>query len=152
MPRRAARGARLPASARGCCPRSPTPCDFPVDLTLNARYLPNEHGLRLVRRRIQDADQILRAEHDGDQGVSDQGYARTQHARDLLAYLQSPEHPRLLRTTISLAVGAREPEELERRVAACRAASARSRCTARSATSSRFSASTSPASRPRPRL
>ena len=100
----------------------PDALDFPVDLTLNARYLPNTTSLRLVRRRIQDADQILRAEHEGDQGVSDQGYARTQQARDLLAYLQAPEHPCLLRTTISLAIGARSAEELERRVAACRAA------------------------------
>ncbi|MGH2855009.1 MAG: hypothetical protein ACRDLF_12560, partial [Solirubrobacteraceae bacterium] len=58
---------------------------FGVDLSLNARFLPNELALRIARRRIQDADQILRAETDGEQGATDLGYRRTQEARDLLA-------------------------------------------------------------------
>ena len=95
---------------------------FAVDLTVNARFLPNGTAVRLVRRRIQDADQILRAEDDGDQGASDQGYERTQAARDLLGYLQSASHPPLLRASLAVAVAAPEPEELERRVAACRRA------------------------------
>ncbi|HEY3959342.1 MAG TPA: hypothetical protein VGL68_02415 [Solirubrobacteraceae bacterium] len=41
---------------------------FAIDLSLNARFLPNELALRIARRRIQDADQILRAESDGEQG------------------------------------------------------------------------------------
>ena len=95
---------------------------FPVDLSLNARFLPNGTAVRLVRRRIQDADQILRAEDDGDQGASDQGYERTQAARDLLGYLQSASHPPLLRASLAVAVAAADPDELERRVAACRRA------------------------------
>src|SRR4029453_2474939 len=62
----------------------PDALPFPVDLTLNARFVPNATALRLVRRRIQDADQILRAEDDGDQGASDQGYEGHQGARGLL--------------------------------------------------------------------
>ena len=69
---------------------------FGVDLTLCARYLPNDLAMRLVRRRVQDADEIARAEAGGDQGVSDRGYDRTQEARDLLSYLQSASHPPLL--------------------------------------------------------
>jgi hypothetical protein len=95
---------------------------FEVDLSLNARYLPNELALRLARRRIQDADQIVRAESDGEQGVSDLGYQRTQEARDLLAYLQSSSRPPLLRATLAIAVAAAGEEELERRVEACRRA------------------------------
>jgi hypothetical protein len=95
---------------------------FGIDLSLNARFLPNELALRIARRRIQDADQILRAESDGEQGVSDLGYERTQEARDLLAYLQSSSRPPLLRATLAIAVGAREPEELEERVEMCRRA------------------------------
>jgi hypothetical protein len=95
---------------------------FAVDLTLNARFLPNGTAVRLVRRRVQDADQILRAEDDGDQGASDQGYERTQAARDLMGYLQSASHPPLLRASLAVAVAASEPDELERRVAACRRA------------------------------
>jgi AAA-like domain len=95
---------------------------FGVDLSLNARYLPNGLALRIARRRIQDADQILRAESDGEQGVSDRGYQRTQVARDLLAYLQASSRPPLLRATLAIAVGADSEEQLEERVEAVRRA------------------------------
>jgi hypothetical protein len=95
---------------------------FGLDLSLNARFLPNELALRIARRRIQDADQVMRAEADGEQGASDQGYQRTQQARDLLAYLQSSSRPPLLRATLTLAVGARDEQELEERVEMCRRA------------------------------
>jgi hypothetical protein len=93
---------------------------FGADLTLCARYLPNDLAMRLVRRRVQDADEIARAEAGGDQGVSDRGYDRTQEARDLLSYLQSASHPPLLRATLAVAVSADGPQELERRVEAVR--------------------------------
>jgi hypothetical protein len=95
---------------------------FPIDVSLTARFLPNELATRLVRRKVQDADEIARAESVGDQGVSDRGFERTQDARDLLAYLQSASHPPLLRSTLSIAVGADGEDELERRVEACRRA------------------------------
>jgi len=95
---------------------------FGVDLSLAALYLPNELALRIARRRIQDADQIVRAEADGEQGVSDLGYERTQEARDLLAYLQAASRPPLLRATLAIAVGASGEEELEERVEMCRRA------------------------------
>jgi AAA-like domain len=95
---------------------------FGIDLSLNARFLPNELALRIARRRIQDADQIVRAESSGDQGVSDLGYERTQEARDLLAYLQASSKPPLLRATLAIAVAARDEQELEERVEMCRRA------------------------------
>jgi hypothetical protein len=95
---------------------------FGIDLSLNARFLPNELALRIARRRIQDADQIVRAESDGEQGVSDLGYERTQEARDLLAYLQASSKPPLLRATLTIAVGAGEERVLEERVEMCRRA------------------------------
>jgi hypothetical protein len=95
---------------------------FAIDLSLNARFLPNELALRIARRRIQDADQILRAESDGEQGATDLGYRRTQEARDLLGYLQSASRPPLLRATLALAIAARSEEELEERVEMCRRA------------------------------
>jgi hypothetical protein len=100
----------------------PESLPFSVDLSLNARFLPNELALRIARRRIQDADQIVRAEADGEQGVSDLGYERTQQARDLLAYLQASSRPPLLRATLAIAIGAAEEAELERRVEMCRRA------------------------------
>ena len=95
---------------------------FGTDLALCARFLPNDLAVRLVRRRVQDADEIMRAEAGGDQGVSDRGYDRTQEARDLLGYLHSASHPPLLRATLAVAVSARTPDELERRVDATRRA------------------------------
>jgi AAA-like domain len=95
---------------------------FPVDLSLNARFLPNELALRIARRRVQDADQILRAESDGDQGVTDLGYQRTQEARDLLGYLQASSRPPLMRATLALAVGAGDEQQLAERVELCRRA------------------------------
>ena len=95
---------------------------FDVDLSLNARFLPNELALRVARRRVQDADQIARAESDGEQGVSDLGYQRTQEARDLLAYLQASSRPPLLKATLAIAIGARSEQELSERVELCRRA------------------------------
>jgi len=95
---------------------------FAVDMSLNARFLPNELAIRIARRRVQDADQILRAESEGEQGASDIGVERTQEARDLLSYLQAASRPPLLRATIAIAVGAADEAELERRVEMCRRA------------------------------
>lgn len=95
---------------------------FEVDLSLNARYLRNELALRLARRRIQDADQIVRAEADGDQGVSDLGYQRSAQARDLLSHLQASSRPPLLRATLAIAIGASDEATLEQRIEACRRA------------------------------
>jgi hypothetical protein len=95
---------------------------FPVDLSLNARFLPNELALRIARRRVQDADQIVRAESDGDQGVSDLGYQRTREARELLAYLQAASRPPLLRATLGVAIGAGDEQQLSERVEMCRRA------------------------------
>jgi hypothetical protein len=100
----------------------PESLPFPIDLALTARLLPNDLAARLVRRRVQDADEIARAEAAGDQGVTDRGYDRTQEARDLLGYLQSTSRPPLLRATLAIAIGARDEDELERRVEACRRA------------------------------
>jgi AAA-like domain len=95
---------------------------FDVDVSLTASAIPNGAAVRLARRRIQDADQIVRAESDGELGVSEAAYRRSDHARDLLAYLQSATQPALLRTTVTLAVGASSEEQLSERVDACRRA------------------------------
>jgi hypothetical protein len=113
---------RFPGAATELMFAPPESLPFGIDLSLNSRFLPNELALRLARRRIQDADQIVRAEADGEQGVSDLGYERTQLARDLLAYLQASSRPPLLRATLAIAIGAPDEAELERRVEMCRRA------------------------------
>ena len=126
---------------------------FAVDLSLNARFLPNELALRVARRRIQDADQILRAESDGEQGVSDLGYERTQEARDLL---------RLSAGLEPTAAAARDARDRGRGARASRSSSSASRCaggptarcgcTGRWATSCSCSCSTSRPAHARRRL
>jgi hypothetical protein len=101
---------------------APESLPFGIDLSLNARFLPNELAVRIARRRIQDADQIVRAESVGEQGVSDLGYERTQDARDLLVYLQASSKPPLLRATLAIVVSASSEQELEERVELCRRA------------------------------
>jgi hypothetical protein len=100
----------------------PESLPFGIDVSLTARFLPNELALRIARRRIQDADQIARAESDGEQGMSDLGYVRTHEARDLLGYLQASSRPPLLRATIAIAVAGADQQELEQRVEMCRRA------------------------------
>ena len=100
----------------------PESLPFAIDLSLNARFLGNELALRIARRRIQDADQIVRAESDGEQGVTDLGFARSQEARDLLGHLQASSRPPLLRATLAIAVAAPDQQTLEERVEMCRRA------------------------------
>jgi len=96
---------------------------FPIDLSLNARFIPNEVAINLVKKRIQDADQIAEAEHEGDQGVSDQAREREHLARDLLRYLQSPSRPPMLDATLAVCVASTKgPEDLANRVRQVRAA------------------------------
>jgi len=93
---------------------------FAVDVGLHARYVPNDVAQRLVNRRIQDSDQIVKAEASGDRGVSDEGFGRTQDARDLLNHLKHTQRPPLLSSTVCLSVPARTREQLAERLVAVR--------------------------------
>ncbi len=95
---------------------------FPLDVSLNARFLPNAAALRLARKRLQDADQIVRAEAEGEHGATDLGVKRSQLARRLLSELQSGRLPPLFRASIAVAVAGQSVEELADRVDACRRA------------------------------
>ena len=113
------------------------------------RALPAERARACGSRAatIQDADQIVRAESDGEQGVTDSGYERTQEARDLLAYLQASSRPPLLRATLAIAVAAGERGASSSSASRlCRRAYGEIACTGRSATSSSCSCSTCRAS------
>jgi hypothetical protein len=90
--------------------------DFAVDAAFSARLVPNAEAVRLVRRRIVDADNVYEEESHGDHGPSAATLDRPRQARELEEYLTAGDHPPLLRSTISLAVGAATREELEDRV------------------------------------
>jgi hypothetical protein len=90
--------------------------EFPVDAALSARFVSNADAVRLVRRRIVDADHAYDEETHGHHGPSSDAASRPQLVRELEDYLTRGDHPPLLQTTISLAVSATSADELEDRV------------------------------------
>ena len=90
--------------------------EFPVDACVWAEYVSNKDAVNMIRRRIIDADNVHREESLGDHGPSAQSAVRPSAARSLEDYLTSNRRPPLMRTTISLAVGADTAEELESRI------------------------------------
>jgi hypothetical protein len=90
--------------------------DFPVDAAFAARFVPNPDAVRLVRRRIMDADNIYREETHGYHGPSASAAERPQAVRQLEEYLAGGDRPPLLRGSLSLCVSASSAAELEDRV------------------------------------
>jgi hypothetical protein len=90
--------------------------EFPVDAAFSARFVSNELAVRLVRRRILDADAIFSEESSGEHGPSSRAIGRPRAARELEDYLTGGDHPPMLRASISLCVSAPTPELLEERV------------------------------------
>lgn len=94
--------------------------EFPVDAAFTARYVPNETGVRLVRKRVIDADNIYDEEAIGDHGPSANAANRPALARELEDYLTGGDHPPLLRGGLSYCVSATDEQQLEDRVATLR--------------------------------
>lgn len=90
---------------------------FPVDAVLHARWIGNREALGQVRKRILDVEHAYREASEGASGGP--GWREQEDrelAREYEAVLQSSAHPPMLRAYLSLAVGAAERPELERRV------------------------------------
>lgn len=93
---------------------------FPVDAVLYAQWIGNREALGQVRKRILDAEHAYREQLQGASGPGVLAEEDRELAREYEAILQSSAHPPMLRASISLAVGAPERKELERRVATLR--------------------------------
>jgi AAA-like domain len=89
---------------------------FPVDAALHARHVANREAVRLVRRRIVDADHLYTEQVMGDHGPTADAARRPRAARELEEYLTGAERPPLLRAQVSLCVAAGSEGELEERV------------------------------------
>jgi len=90
---------------------------FAVDAVLHARWVGNREALSQVRKRILDVEHTYREQAEGSQaGPGWQAQEDRELAREYEAVLQSSARPPMLRASLSLAVGARERSELERRV------------------------------------
>jgi hypothetical protein len=89
---------------------------FAVDAVLHARWLGNRDALGQVRRRIVDADQTYRDQLQSAHGPAWQADDDRTLAREYEQVLQSGARPPMLYASLSLAVGAQDRDELERRV------------------------------------
>lgn len=96
--------------------------NFPVDCAVHVRYVSNREALGAVRKRVVDADQVFSEQADARTGPSWAADDNRTLARQLEDELQGQDHPPLLLTSISLAVGAETARELEQRVEQVRAA------------------------------
>jgi len=93
---------------------------FPVDAVLHARWIANREALGQVRKRILDVEHAYREQLQGASGPGFLAEEDRELAREYEAILQSSAHPPMLRASLSFAIGARDREELERRVTALR--------------------------------
>lgn len=94
---------------------------FPADAVLHARWIGNRDALGQVRKRILDVEHAYREQAEGAHtGVGWQAEDDRELAREYEAVLQSSAHPPMLRAYLSIAVGAADRPELERRVEALR--------------------------------
>lgn len=93
--------------------------EFPVDACLHCRWLGNREALAQVRKRILDVEDSFREQAEGS--ARGPGWLAEEDrvlAREYEAILGSGARPPMLYGWISLALGASEPEQLERQVAA----------------------------------
>jgi hypothetical protein len=94
---------------------------FPADAVLHARWIGNREALGQVRKRILDVEHAWREQAEGAQaGPGWQAEEDRELAREYEATLQSSSHPPMLRAYLSIALGASDRTELERRVGALR--------------------------------
>jgi hypothetical protein len=87
---------------------------------LYAEWVGNREALGQVRKRILDVEHAYREQLEGASGPGVLAEEDRELAREYEAILQSSGHPPMLRASLSLAVGAADREELERRVGALR--------------------------------
>lgn len=89
----------------------------PVDAVLHARWVGNREALGQVRKRILDVEHAYREQAEGAYaGPGLQAEDDRELAREYEAVLQSSAHPPMLRAYLSIAIGAPDRVELERRV------------------------------------
>lgn len=93
---------------------------FPVDAVLYAQWIGNREALGQVRKRILDVEHAYREQLEGASGPGVLAEEDRELAREYEAILQSSSHPPMLRASLSLALGAPERGELERRVTTLR--------------------------------
>ena len=95
---------------------------FGVDAVMHVRWLGNREALGQVRKRIVDAEQTYRDQLESSHGPAWQADDDRTLAREYEQVLQSGARPPMLYASISLALGAPDRGELERRVERLRAA------------------------------
>ena len=95
---------------------------FPVDAVMHVRWLGNREALGQVRKRIVDAEQTYRDQLQSSLGPAWQADDDRTLAREYEQVLTSGARPPMLYASMSLAVGAGDRQQLERRVQRLRTA------------------------------
>lgn len=95
---------------------APLELEFPVDAVLSCEFLANRPARKLAQKRMVDADQQAKEEAHGEHGPTVGTSERTYAARELQARLGGSDRPPLLRSALTLAVGAEDSGLLEERV------------------------------------
>ena len=95
---------------------SPLECGFPVDAVYTCEWVANRTAQRLAQKRMVDADQQAKEEGFGEHGPSVRTSDKTLAARELQARLGASDRPPFLRSALSFAVAAADPDALEQRV------------------------------------
>ncbi|MQA76086.1 MAG: hypothetical protein GEU88_17420 [Solirubrobacterales bacterium] len=90
--------------------------DFPVDAVLACETIPNRLAEKLAKKRLVDADQQAKEEGFGEHGPAPATLERTSAAREALQRLGGSDRAPLLRSALTVVVGAPDAEELERRI------------------------------------
>jgi hypothetical protein len=91
--------------------------EFPVDAVLHACWLSNREALKQVRKRIADVENAYREQLEGSAyGPGLQAEEDRRLAREYEAKLQAGGQAAMLTGWVGLALGAPNPQELERRV------------------------------------
>ena len=95
---------------------TPLEAGFPVDISYSADFISNKAAQKLAQKRMVDADQAAIEESYGTHGASEKAKDKMGDARELQHRLGGSDRPPLLRSAITLAVGAPSEEQLEERI------------------------------------
>lgn len=100
---------------------APLEVGFPVDAVFSCEFVSNRDARKLAQKGKVDADQQAKEESYGEHGPSADSRERPYQARELEDLLSASDRPPLLRSALTLCVGAGTRKELDRRVERLRA-------------------------------
>ena len=112
----------FPSARPRCCPRSPTACPSRSTSPSTRASCPTGRPCGSCGGASRTPTRSCAPRTTATRGSATRATSARRPRATCSGYLQSASHPPLLRASLAVAVAAADPEELERRVAACRRA------------------------------